>query len=725
MQKRIRQTLLTLTLLASTFLVVNQNVSLAATDGPASLRIFLGPTSVLADNNTYTCIFVQLQDSSGKPARALEDTDISLSSSLTNIGTVDPSITIPKGATYASASFSSTFSPGTTVISASATGYTTVQSSMTTVGPIPNAVAIYGFPSTLPADGNTYNAIMVQLQDSSGSPAKAPKGDVQVTLSCSDTVNVGTVTQNVVIPEGKTFTTANFTTRSISARQSATITTVAQGYVSQQLTITTTPIASNPYQIKIFAGPLKVPADENSYPQIALELQNSTGFTSTSPSDTIVSVASSDPTIGQIDSEITIPAGQTYAIATLNTTYKAGSTTITAVATNLLRGQQAITTTGFTPSKLAVYCAPSILPSDRNTYQSVQVQLQDSQGRPAKDPQADVNLNLFSSQPTVGGVSSTLTIPFGQTQAAGAITVTNTAGPTVITAQASSYTTGQATVTTYTIDFLPVQITATANSTSINNGQRTDIVVFITADDAAVTGATVRFTSDNGGTFTSTSEVGSGYYKTTFTAPSFTKATTCTITASAVKSGYVTSQATTQVTVQPPPTATPAPTLAPNPTATPASRTNTSATRSATGSSTGTVQMRIEDYDGNPLSNATVSSTTQPTGMSTLAGTTNSTGYVTFTNVTVGQYSFNISKDGYESMDTGINFKGQPLKTTFALSNESKTSTSSTSITLPIIVAVVTVIIVAIIGVILLKRRRSRANQPFSSSNFKLSQYSN
>jgi hypothetical protein len=183
MQKRIVYATLILALLASSFIIFNQNTSLAATTDPASLRIFIGPSSVLADNKTYNCIFVQLQDSTGKPARALQDTAISLSSSLTNIGTVDPSITIPKGATFASASFYSTFSPGTTAISASATGYTTVQSSITTIGPIPNSVSIYGFPSTLPADGNTYNAIMVQLQDSSGSPAKAPKGGVPVSLS--------------------------------------------------------------------------------------------------------------------------------------------------------------------------------------------------------------------------------------------------------------------------------------------------------------------------------------------------------------------------------------------------------------------------------------------------------------------------------------------------------------------------------------------------------------
>ena len=723
MLKKIAQFILILTFLTFAFIVISPNTSLAATTGPANLKIYTGPSSVLADNNTYNCIFVQLQDSSGKPSRAVQDTTISLSSSITNIGTVDPSITILTGATYASANFFSTFSPGTTAISASATGYATVQSSISTVGPIPNSVAIYGFPSTLPADGNSYSAIMVQLQDSIGSPAKAPKGGVPITLSCSDTLYVGTVTQNVTIPEGKTFASANFTTILNSTRvQSAIVTTVAQGYASQQLTITTTPVASNPSLIKIFVGPSQVPADKNSCPQIAIELQNATGFPSIFPSNTTVSIASSDPTIGQIDSQIIIPANQTYGIATLNTTYKAGTITITAVATNLLRGQQSITTTGFTPSKLAVYCAPSSLPSDRATYQSIQVQLQDSQGRPAKDPQADVIVNLFSSQPTVGTVISTLTIPFGQTQATGNIAVTNTAGSTTITAQASSYTTGQGTATTYLIDFSPTQISATATPSSITNGQKTNLTVYLTADNAAVTGATVQFTSDNGGTFTSTTDQGNGSYATTFTAPSFTIPTTCTITATAIKTGYVTSQATTQVTVQPPSAATPAPTSTPSPTATPTpqpSETPTTRTEpdpTSTSSSIGTIQMRIADSEGNPLINATVS-TTQPSG-EVLSGITNSTGYVTFTNVSIGNYTFHITKDGYEQLDTSINFEGQQVKTELALSIES--AAPANSILLPIIVVVVVVVIIVLVVILLLKRRSPKMAPLNSSASFKL-----
>ena len=187
MTKKIITITIILIILTTAFLTFNQNSSFASTNNPASLKIYVGPTSIPADNNTYNCIFVQLQDSTGLPARALQDTPISLSSSSTTIGTVDPSITIPKGTTYASANFYTTFSPGTTTISASATGYANVQATLTTIGPIPYSIAVYGFPSTLPADGNTYDAIMVQLQDSSGSPARAPQGGVQVTLSCSDT----------------------------------------------------------------------------------------------------------------------------------------------------------------------------------------------------------------------------------------------------------------------------------------------------------------------------------------------------------------------------------------------------------------------------------------------------------------------------------------------------------------------------------------------------------
>ena len=461
--------ILFLTLVSS---VNNQSTYFALANDPVKLNLFAGSPSVLADNGTYQCIFVQLQDSNGKVARALQNITIGLSSSLTVVGIVDSSITILKDETFASANFTSTFYPGTTTISASATGFATVSSTITTVGPMPATIAIYGFPSTLPADGNSYPAIMVQLQDSTGSPARAPHGGVIVALTCSNTT-VGTVTQSATILEGETYTIANFSTTTRAQTDAkiltATVTAVSQGYSSSQVTITTTPIALNPTKLKIFTGPSKVLADQNSYKQIAIQLQNATGFVAQRLEDTIINIASSDSSICQIDS-LKILAGQNYALATLNTTYKAGNTNITAVANDFPLTYQIISTCGFIASKLAIYCLPSSLPSDGNVYQTIQVQLQDNLGRPAKSAGAETNVKLFSSQPTVGTVNSILTIPLGKSTAFGNLTLTYTPGNTTITAQVSGYTTGQTTLSTYLIDSYTLSASADLNGAITPNG---------------------------------------------------------------------------------------------------------------------------------------------------------------------------------------------------------------------------------------------------------------
>ena len=124
---------------------------------------------------------------------------------------------------------------------------------------------------------------------------------------------------------------------------------------------------------------------------------------------------------------------------------------MTAVANDFPLTTQLIRTSGFVPSKLVVYCFPT-LPSDRATYKTVQVQLQNAQGQPARASETNVKVNLFLSQSTIGSVSAIVTIPAGQTQATANFTTTYLAGSTVITAQASGYTTGQTTLTSCTID---------------------------------------------------------------------------------------------------------------------------------------------------------------------------------------------------------------------------------------------------------------------------------
>ena len=454
------------------FSMVNQDTYCASTNDPTKLCLLTGSPNVLADKSTYQCIFVQLQDSSGKVTRAQQDITIGLSSSLTIVGTVDSSIIIPKGETFASANFTSTFYPGTTTISASATAFVTVLSTITTVGPIPSTIGVYGFPSTLPSDGNSYPAIMVQLQDSTGAPARAPQGGVQIALTSSDT-SVGSVTPSVTILEGQTYAVASFSTSTKAQTdakiENATVTAMSQGYSSNQVTITTTPVALNPTKIKIFTGPSKILADQNSYRQIAVQLQNASGFAAKGSEDTIVNIASSDSSVGQIDS-VEILSGQNFALATLTTTYKAGTVNITAAANNFPLTYQTISTSGFIASKLAIYCLPPSLPSDGNTYQTIQVQLQDNLGRPAKSTGAEANIKLFSSQPVVAAVGSMLTIPIGKSTVLGSLTLTYSPGNTTITAQASGYTTGQTTLSTYLIDSYTLSASAGLNGAITPNG---------------------------------------------------------------------------------------------------------------------------------------------------------------------------------------------------------------------------------------------------------------
>ncbi len=429
-------------------------------------------------------------------------------------------------------------------------------------------------------------------------------------------------------------------------------------------------------------------ADQSSYKQIAIELQNPAGYVATNQSDVVVTLTSNDQSICKVDS-ITIPQMQTYALATLNSTFKAGSATLTAVATDLLWDHKTINTFGFIPSKLAIYAIPSSLPADGTTYPIIQVQLQDSQGRPAKDPQTDVNVNLFSSQPTVGVVTSTLTIPFGKTQATGEFTATNAPGVNTITAQSSGYTTGQAQITTYFIDFASLQITVTGNPTSVNNGNTTAITAYITANGSPVTGATVSFTSNNGGSFGTTAEQGNGYYNVSFTAPSFSTTTSCTITASGSKTGYLSAQGTTQITVIPTSasTATPTPTPTPgaNPTPTPAPT-----------ATLAVLTFKITDEQGNPLNDTIVTSIVQPAGIQTLLQVSNATGYVSFENATAGSYTFKIIKQGYPETNETLEYNGQPLTLTIPLTANTESNPNANNLMAIVAVIIVSVAVVAV-----------------------------
>jgi hypothetical protein len=660
-------------------IIINQNNSIIAME-PSKLKIYTGPTSVPADNSTYECIFVQLQDDNSRPARALTSTTVSLSSSQIAVGDVDPTITLPQGSTFAVAKFNSTFTPGTTTIAAAASGYGAVQTNMVTVAPVPYKLAEYGLPPIIPSDGTPYNALVVQLQDSTGSPAKAPLNGVQVTLSSSNST-IASVASSATINGGETYTLATVTS---NAPGSATITALTSGYASAQATITTEqPLNVQAKSLRECVAPPVTPADNTEHQQIIVQLLSDTGKITKALTDTTIQLASSNENVGTVQPTITIPAGKVQAAATFSTTYKAGTTTITAAATDLTADNKPLTTVGPIPTKLAVYCTPSALPADNTAYNAIQVQLQDNSGKPALDPDGDVTVSLSSSDPTVGTVNATLIIPYGQTYAITTFTTTYMTSSATVTAQASGYTSSQAQVTTYVIDQAPLHVAVTANPNNIGSTGQTNITAYVTYPGGiSTTGATVKFTSDNGGTFTKVTEIGNGYYTTAYAPPNFNTDTNVTITATASKTDYTTNSATTQVTI--------------------VSTVNN-----------GTMQLCIKDDNGQPISDAIVSTLSQPTGMETLTDVTNSTGYVSFSNAIEGTYTINVNKQGYNPMNQTFTFKTtMPVLTLFITKNGDSQSPMNPTIIWLILITVIAIVVIAAAAFIQKRRTTAKFKVP-------------
>jgi hypothetical protein len=517
---------------------------------PVTLNIYLGPSTVLADNSVNNNIFVQIQDTNGAPVRAQTDTTVTLTSSTANVGTVDASVIISRGSTGALARFNSTYTSGSTTITASSSGYASSQAVVTTVGPSPSTLAVYALPPLLPADGNSYSAVMVQLQDLNGAPAKAPIGDVTVTLFSSNTT-VGAVDSSVAIASGTTSAVSNIRT-AFNVSGQTTITAVATGYVSGQATFTIRRPTSLPSRLQIFSGPPKILADNNISQQMAIALTDSNGTISQTTTDLAVTLALSSPDIGSISSTVNIAAGKTYALFPFIPTNKPGTTSITAVASNLVSDQQSLTTVGSVPSKLAVFGFPPSLAANGQSFTAFVVQLQDNLGNPAKDLSGPTVVNLTSSAPEVGSlVSSTLTIPFGQTQISGLFRTSLVAGSTTITAQKIGYGTGQATLTTFLVDQSPLSLSVSASQTTINAGKSLTISAYVTlADNTPVTGATIQLASNSTGTFLSPVDRGNGTYLCVFTPPSIASTTNIIITVNASKQGYSSSpNRTMQITV--------------------------------------------------------------------------------------------------------------------------------------------------------------------------------
>jgi len=399
----------------------------------------------------YNTVWVELQDLYGNPARAPKGgLGISLSSSDPEVGTpYDTAIYVYEGRSYARTAFSAGYKKGITKITASSPGLVSSSAAVTTVANTAAKLAVYVTPSTLFADGSTqYDVVTVALLDSADNVAWAPS-KIGVTLYSSDRT-VGTTPESIYINAGSQFAHTYFT----STSKAGTTTITATGpspITSGSATVSTIKYkASAPATLKTFLGPPKVWANDETYDNtIFVQLLNSTGFPTKATAAKTVSLASSNPTVGTASPvSFTIPIGSMYGKVAFDSTNKPGTTSITASASGLTSAPPVtMNTHGYVPSQVKTYTMlTQSLADDSWESNWIVAMLQDSSGRPAR-AQTAAAVTYSSSNPSVGTVSSSPTIPLGQILDGVWFDSTFTKGTTTLSGF-SSYPVSSTTVTT-------------------------------------------------------------------------------------------------------------------------------------------------------------------------------------------------------------------------------------------------------------------------------------
>ncbi len=294
-------------------------------------------------------------------------------------------------------------------------------------------------PPVLPADGGSYQAIVLELMNLTSGKPYIPASDVPIYLT-SSSPQTGTVPSEVTFSAGSLFEVVNFTTTTLPGK--TTISGVASGYQLGSLSVTTKTIGGIPNALQVFLSPDVIPPDKSVNSQVIVEAVDAFGNPVDLDSSLNVALSSSDTQIGTVPSSLTIPSGQSFGTTEFSPTYIAGVTTITASAGNYTTGSAVMNTVGPIARRL-VLSGPLTIPAASGQTALISIQLQDNNSQtPALAP-LPVSLVLTTNNTAVADVSSTTqTIPSGSSYTTITITSGGGAGTANITASAQGYVKG-------------------------------------------------------------------------------------------------------------------------------------------------------------------------------------------------------------------------------------------------------------------------------------------
>lgn len=471
----------------------------------AKLSLFVVPPKIPADNDSYKNIYVTLVDSKNTPTTTTEKLEVTLSSSATNIGTVDSSVTIEAGSYYAVATFHSTDTAGATTISATASGFASAQTTVTTIKSSdinPTKLNVVALPSPmLPLEGSE-GMVIVQLLNSNNSPVVA-LNDVTVTLDSSNK-NVVEVDSSVTIPKGQVYAIAK--SRTAAGSGQSTITASADGLTPATAAASTgTSTAST---LKAYPLPPTISASGAEGGWVAVQLEDSAGVPIRSSQDVNVSLLSSnDRILVPKDPSIVIRKGQSIVVAKVLPGGVEGKASLTPLASGLLSvpGDVSAVKPTFDAGerKMLVYSAPPNPDPSASNNVLVAAQIQGKNNAPAPVFRT-TRVQVSSSNLDLGKFNNDLAIEGNNSFGIVSLDLVGLSGETTVTVSAANFKTQQLKITTKgkgglpTLDLVPTSQNIPAynapypaflvmvKSGSIPMKAPSDISVFLSSSSSAL-----------------------------------------------------------------------------------------------------------------------------------------------------------------------------------------------------------------------------------------------
>jgi hypothetical protein len=439
--------------------------------------------SLIADGGEHTCIFVQLTNARGEPIPAPDNVTVILTSSKLNVGTVQNAITIVEGSSFANATFTTTKYSGTTLITATASGYMTSGAEITTIAPATSShLRVYPLPSIAPAVNGTKGKVVIEILNEDDIPY-APTENITLTLATnSSMVKIDATT---IIPAGSYFIvvnytiTGNFTIPSNSSRthfdDNVTISALAQGFKPGESSINVRTPGNEASTLLLELGPsIVLPKDSLQNSAVVTLLDKTNNPICVNGSLSISVSSSADKTVAKVQKSVTIENNTCSAYLNI-TSLGVGTSLIAASAQGLLMDTNDLVVVGSIPSALLVYITPEYILTGDSLKPVLTVLTIDQYGKPIA-VEDDVNVFLSSSYVEVASIAQFTVIPAGHYYSQIHVDPEVEAGTIDITASARNFEPSTNTMSTLNL-IMNATLSAT-RPTAVND----TILVSITVD---------------------------------------------------------------------------------------------------------------------------------------------------------------------------------------------------------------------------------------------------